>query len=128
MHKCPALPALSLLQGPLQSLTVDRVAWRSRAAQAGSSGARDSSSDPDTPAAAAWLPISISGVTLVVSKQAASSKRRKKGGTKPQLHRRAAAVAAARPAVSTVLAIARRLLPGVPITVQDVTVELKVGA
>jgi hypothetical protein len=116
-----------LVQGPLQSLTVDRVAWKSKARASSSGGdAADSSSDADTPAAAGWLPVCISGVTVVIGRHAPSTSKRKRKAGKPQTGRNAAAVAAARPAVTTVLAIARRLLPGVPITVQDVTVKLKV--
>jgi hypothetical protein len=120
-----------ILQGPLQSLTVDSIAWRSTAPSSGSgsqAGSRAGAEGQERHAAAPWLPFTITGVTVVVSKAAAAgARRRKQQGSRPRGSRNPAAAAAARPAVSTVLAVARRLLPGVPITVKDVTVQLKVA-
>lgn len=108
----------------MQSLSIDRITWRSHASSS-SSQAGTGADAAEHAKAAAWLPITVTGVTLVVRKAAAGSKRRKQA-TKSHGTRNPAAAAAARPAVSTVLAVARRLLPGVPINVQDVTVKLKV--
>lgn len=126
-----AVYPVPVLQGPLQSLTVDSIAWRSAAPTSSSTtssqaGSRAGAEDQDRHAAAPWLPFTITGVTVVISKAAAGARRRKQQGGRSRGSRNPAAAAAARPAVSTVLAVARRLLPGVPITVKDVTVQLKV--
>lgn len=112
------------LQGPVQSLTVDCITWRATS-QHRSSQAGGNSDGGHAEAAAAWLPINIRGVTLVVSKAAAAGSRQKRKASKHPATRSPAAAAAARPAVSSVLAVARRLLPGVPIVLQDATVKLK---
>jgi hypothetical protein len=115
------------LQGPLQSLTVKSISWRSaaRSRQARSSDAGDGSSNGSTQQGSAWLPIRIQGVHIVL---AAAAKGRSKGSKQRKQHAASSAArsAAAWPAVSTALAAAKRLLPGMPVQLQDVKVELKV--
>jgi hypothetical protein len=113
------------LQGPVQSLTVDCITWRASTQHSSTQAGSNTDGGHADAAAAAWLPINIRGVTLVVSKAAAAGSRQKQKASKHHAGRSPAAVAAARPAVSSVLAVARRLLPGVPIAVQDTTVQLK---
>jgi hypothetical protein len=112
------------LQGPVQSLTIDCITWGASTQRSNSQGGSNSDGG-HAEAAAAWLPINIRGVTLVISKAAAAGSKRKQKASKHHAARNPAAAAAARPAVSSVLAVARRLLPGVPITLQDATVKLK---
>jgi hypothetical protein len=123
---CCRLPNFCL-QGPLQSLTVESISWRSaaRSRQARSSDAGDGSSNGSTEQGSAWLPIRIQGVHIVLT---AAAKGRSKGSRQRKQHAASSAArsAAAWPAVSTALAAAKRLLPGMPVRLQDVKVELKV--
>lgn len=120
---------VSCLQGPLQSLTVESISWRSaarsRQGRSSDAGSSDSGSNSSTQQASAWLPIRVSGVHVVL---AAAAEGRSKGSKqrKPHAASSAARSAAAWPAVSTALAAAKRLLPGMPMRLQDVKVELKV--
>jgi hypothetical protein len=123
-----------VLQGPLRCLTIQRVAWRSAAAHALSSGGSEAGASAEASLQAAqaraWLPITIIGVRVVLASKADAGhsgrhgkrKQRRPGGSRAP---HAAAKAAARPAISSVVAAARRLLPGLPVAVQDVTVELQ---
>jgi hypothetical protein len=124
MHTLCNLP-----QGPLLCLSVDSIAWRSGARRPESSGSEAGSAVEASAQAAqalAWLPISIRGMRVVLARPPAGGSG-KQQGSKRRSQPNPAARAAARPAISTVLAVARKLLPGLPVTVQDVCVELQVG-
>ena len=107
-------------------MTIDSIAW-GPAAKSRNSG--NDANAADSPAqkhtASAWLPVRISGLRIVISsgvrRQGIERKasRLSRAGTK-------AKAAATTPAVSTALALARRLLPHVPMQLQQVVVEQQV--
>lgn len=116
--------AVLLLQGPIQRLSIDSIAWGSAASAANSSHGPHNSASTQQGATAAWLPICISGVQLVVaaggSKKAAKRVKRK--------HKKPGAVrsAAASWPIGGLLGLLKKLLPHAPLRLQDVRVELEV--
>lgn len=154
-HSCcnHALPMPMPAQGPLQQLHVERISWGAAAAlvvvdaaapggsasSAGSAGNAAAGNDAAATAAAAdarasrappgedtrrpWLPMSVSGVRLVLRPKQGSRAGQSRAKRRPT---RATAPAAAWPAVSTALALARRLLPGLPVQLLDVVLEMQV--
>lgn len=121
------------MQGPLQSLVIDSIAWGSAARPDSTEAGSASGGSANAAQARAWLPIRITGVRVVLSGSTTATTGTAGGKRKQQGHRRrqqpnVAAKAAARPAVSTILAVARRLLPGLPVTVHHVVLHLEVCA
>lgn len=114
------------MQGPLQRLTIDSIAW-GFAARGQHSSAASLTADGPAQQVAAWLPIQITGVRLVINSRAGrmgkSTRPKASKASKAQSKARAAATV---PAVSTALALAKRLLLHLPIKLQQVVVELQV--
>lgn len=104
---------------------MDSISWGPAARSTDSASTSLDSAGTQQANGRTWLPITIKGVHLVL---AASGKPSKKAGKPHKAHaKHAARSAAAWPAVSSALAVAKRLLPGIPVQLQDVKVELKVG-
>lgn len=117
----------AFLQGPLQCLQIDSVAWGAAASSESSNGddtTPDRSVQQTIPSV--WLPIKITGLHVVIASSSNGQGVRSHAKVANQSHSKARAAATA-PAVSSALALAKRLLPRVSIKLQQVAVELKVG-